>query len=244
MKNIRSMDMKRIGILAGILGMLNPIIVFGIVNFDLAKGFSNPEVILDILVRPFWRYLGMPLFFITDILGWYLLPPLLLILMIWRLAPRHKGLLILLAILYGAVGSYGALYYAKSYLQFLENGNGTALLEASFLAYRHIWGTLNNVWGGVLFLNIGFLLFRHQKRWLGGISGATGTLMLMAAISYLLGVNGLGDRVFVPGYLVLFPIAIFGFGRMLHKTNSAISEKEAVGIAAMMALREHLEEQE
>lgn len=236
------MNTKRIGIFAGILGILNPIIGFGIVNFDLARGFSNPEIMLDVVVRPFWRYLGMPLFFITDILGWYVLPPILVILMLRRLSPRRKWVFMLLAVLYGVVGNYGAIYYAKSYAQFLANGNGVALLEASFLAYRYLWGTLNNAWGGVLFLSIGFLLFKHRKGSLGGITGMTGILMLLASLSYLLGFTVLGDQVFVPGYLILFPVAIVGFGFMLKKTHGTISEKEAAGIAAMMALREHQEE--
>ncbi len=184
------MNTKRIGLLAGILGVLNPIIGFGIIDFELARGFANPEMMLEVVIQPFWRYLGMPLFFITDILGWYVLPPFLMVLMIRRLAPRRKGFLILLAILYGMVGIYGALYYAKSYLLFLADGHGVALLEASFWVYRHIWGTLNNLWGGALFLSMGVLLFRHRKGWLGAITGATGILMLMAAVSYLLGVNG------------------------------------------------------
>jgi|SaaInlV_200m_DNA_2_1039689.scaffolds.fasta_scaffold146879_2 hypothetical protein len=63
------MKTKRIALIAGILGIINPIIGFGIVNFDLALGFSNPEIMLGVVVRPFWQYVGMPLFFITDILG-------------------------------------------------------------------------------------------------------------------------------------------------------------------------------
>lgn len=241
-RKVKSMNTKRIGIFAGILGMLNPMIGFAIVNFDLARGFSNPEIMLDVVVRPFWRYLGMPLFFITDILGWYVLPLILVILMIRRLAPRRRWFFVLLAVLYGVIGNYGAVYYAKSYVQFLATGDGMALLEASFLAYRQLWGTLNNIWGGVLFLSIGFLLFKHQERGLGSISGATGMLMLMASISYSLGFNAWADQVFVPGYLILFPVAMVGFGLMLEKTDRAISQGKATGIAAMMALREHLEE--
>ena len=152
------MKTKRIALIAGILGIINPIIGFGIVDFDLALGFSNPEIMLVVVVRPFWQYIGMPLFFISDILGWYVLPPLLIILLIERLSPKNKKLLFGLVVLYALVGNYGALYYANSYALFLETGNGKALLASSFFAYQHIWGTLNNSWGGALFLSIGYFL--------------------------------------------------------------------------------------
>ena len=220
---------KKIAIIAGMIGIINPVIGFGVVDFDLARAFSNPEIMLGVVTRPFWQHIGMPLFFITDILGWYVLPPLLIILLMERLSPKNKRFLLSLLILYAFVGNCGVLYYLYSYATFLGNGNGEALLASSMFAYRFIWGTLNNSWGGLLFLSIGYVLvIQHKEKRVGGLSAATGTLMLLSSISYIFNNNALADKIFVPGYLIFFPITIISFsvvfGR-IEKISGEMTEK-------------------
>ena len=216
MKNLK---LKTLAIITAILALANPIIGFASFNFDIANAYVNPDIYINTVSQPLWIFVGMPLFFLTDILGWYILTPILLTEIADAKNLRHKRIIKILAIIYGIVGSIGVLVNFIAYYAFIGGYiSGIDSVNYGKISYDLIWGTINNFFGGILFILIGINLFKIRK-FASSLSIINGAVMLSSSILLLTArifsapsVGEIASTITTPIYLLSFPITVLILG--------------------------------
>jgi hypothetical protein len=218
-------------VFAAVCALLNPVIAFAAINFDLAAAYLDPMLFVRVITTPLWVWFGMPMFFLTDSIGWYLLPPLIMRRLARRWNFSYATTITGLSWIYSLIGHGGLFVFLGGYVWLVAAGGSPEEFTAGAkLAYDWIWGVVNNSVGCLLF---GFMAFGlgTQGRWAAmTLQLLTSVLMGASAISQSLGtlfdqplLLTSASTITTPLYLLLFPVAVVSYAWQIpaHKYQAA-----------------------
>lgn len=210
--------LRSLTVTAALLALANPIIADSAVHFDIAQSIADPMLYVRAVSHPFWIWVGMPLFFLTDIFGWYILPTYLIRCIAALPDMPHALRLHRLSWAYTIIGSIGALVYVGGYYRYIAGAPGETFAELSRFSYEWIWGSLNNIVGGTMFITLGLGMRRRSPRLTMLLNLVLGVMMLLSSLLFVSGVllhsltiSNLSSMVTMPIYLLTFPFAVLSF---------------------------------
>jgi len=213
---MKDRTLKALTLLGTALGLANPLIAFAAVKFDIAGSLADPNLFVKAVSSTPWIFIGMPLFFLTDSLGWYVLPSFLIRRLLERYplpnAPRIRAL----TWVYSIIGNLGVLVFLVGYYAFIAGASDVEfLIRASRLSYDWIWGVVNNLFGGSMFVLLALGLFKSGRRVTPGVNLFVGVVMLLSSVLFLIGtlagvpsISDISSAYTIPLYLLLFPVAV------------------------------------
>jgi hypothetical protein len=206
-------------VVGAVCALLNPVIGSAAINFDAAAAQADPLLFVRVITQPWWVWLWMPLFFVTDSLGWYILPSMVM----RRLAVLHnlpnRRLVGWLSWLYSIVGHLGVFVFVVAYALLLYGTvDASGFVAMAGFSYDWIWGTVNNLFGFLLFTIIGWNLVRLQYGITGHLNLVTAGIMLVSSLSMALGtlfnlpvMTDIAGTISTPLYLFTFPCAVLSY---------------------------------
>jgi hypothetical protein len=118
--------------------------------------------------------------------------------------------------IYSIIGNIGVLVFLVGYYAFIAGASDEAfLIRASRLSYDWIWGVVNNLFGGSMFVLLALGLFKHGRRLVPGVNLFVGVVMLLSSLLFLIGtlagmpsIANISSAYTIPLYLLLFPVAV------------------------------------
>ncbi|MGD8457587.1 MAG: hypothetical protein PVF83_14485 [Anaerolineales bacterium] len=213
---MKDKTLKTLTILGAVLGLANPLIAFAAVKFDIEGSLADPNLFLRAVSTGPWIFLGMPLFFLTDSLGWYVFPSFLIRRLLERYSLPNASRIRTLTWIYSIIGNLGVLVFIVGYYAYIAGAvDVDFFIRASRMSYDWIWGTINNLFGGSMFVLLALGLFRKVKKIVPGVNFFVGVVMLLSSILFLVGtlagipsISDISSAYTIPLYLLLFPVAV------------------------------------
>ncbi len=213
---MKDSSLKALTLLGAALGLANPLIAFAAVKFDIAGSLADPNLFLRAVSSGPWIFVGMPLFFLTDSLGWYVLPSYLIRHLLERYPLPSARRIRALTWVYSILGNLGVLVFLVGYSAFIARAADVEFfIRASRLSYDWIWGVVNNLFGGSMFVLLSLGLFRSGREIVSGVNLFVGTVMLLSLVLFLIGtlagmpsISDISSAYTIPLYLLLFPVAV------------------------------------
>jgi hypothetical protein len=213
---MKARTLKALTLLGAALGLANPLIAFAAVKFDIAGSLADPNLFVKAVSSIPWIFIGMPLFFLTDSLGWYVFPSFLIRRLLERYPQPNADRIRALTWVYSIIGNIGVLVFLVGYYAFIAHAaDEEFLIRASRLSYDWIWGVVNNLFGGSMFVLLSLGLFRSGKKITPGLNLFVGVVMLLSSVLFLIGtlagmpsISDISSAYTIPLYLLLFPVAV------------------------------------